>query len=411
MTTSPYRTSAPEIRRWPTEQPLFVVCILVAIIVWLLLIVSVIGIIYAVFLGAFFFVAHVLLIAHVRGSAVKLGPAQFPELHQAVARLAARVSLDPLPDAYVMQAGGALNAFATKLFGTNLVVLYADLLDACGNNTAARDMIIAHELGHVKCGHLRFQWFLLPALFVPFLGTALSRAREYTCDRFGMAGAGDMDGGLLGLQILAVGAKRGPLVNRRAMLEQAKDINKGWMTIAQWLGTHPPLVKRLAALDPVLAPQGVLVAEGQARAVLIIAGVFGLFIGGSVLATKALVPMFEEINRQAEVARSGAPLRLEAPHVVPANAAEIVQSDFARILEFLTSEIARGANVPEDGSAFADRWRERHGGAEPPEDPYDGYAYGYNLVGAEVRVVSSGPDGEAGSADDIVLHSPLRRRD
>jgi Zn-dependent protease with chaperone function len=129
-----------------------------------------------------------------------------------VERVARRIGLDETPDTYLMQSGGALNAFATRFLGLDLVVLYADLLDACGDNAAARDMIIAHELGHVRAGHLKGHWFLLPAMLVPFLGTALSRAREYTCDRYGAAGAGDREGALLGLTILAAGGKHAPLV-------------------------------------------------------------------------------------------------------------------------------------------------------------------------------------------------------
>jgi Zn-dependent protease with chaperone function len=47
--------------------------------------------------------------------------------------------------------------------------------------------------------------FCCPLGFVPFLAPALSRAREYTCDRYGLAGAGDKDGAALGLTILASG--------------------------------------------------------------------------------------------------------------------------------------------------------------------------------------------------------------
>ena len=390
-----------DVKRWPTEVPLLITCILVAAVLWILIVVSVIGILYAILLGIFFFLAHVALVAHVRGSTVKLGPTQFPDLYLAVQRLAARIGLDPVPDAYLMQAGGTLNAFATKLFGTNLVVLYADLLDACGDNTAARDMIIAHELGHVKCGHLRFHWFLLPALFFPFLGTALSRAREYTCDRFGMAGAGDVQGGLLGLQILAAGAKRGPLVNRQAMIEQAKDINKGWMTLAEWLGTHPPLLKRLAVLDPAHAQRGLAVAQGQARAVLIIIAFFVVSMGGTVLVSKALAPFFEQFNRQAGLTQSSAFVEDEPLHVVPPNAAAIVQADFLRMKEFLWADLQRGAALPPNGEAFAKLWRERFG-QDLPTDPYDGLPYGYLLRAGEARLVSSGPDGEASTDDDIV---------
>jgi hypothetical protein len=45
----------------------------------------------------------------------------------------------------------------------------------------------------------------MPAMFIPFVGGALSRARDYTCDRYGRAAAGDEEGALLGLTILAAG--------------------------------------------------------------------------------------------------------------------------------------------------------------------------------------------------------------
>ena len=97
-----------------------------------------------------------------------------------------------VPEVYVMQAGGTLNALASKFMRANIVVLFSELIEACDDDTGARDMIIAHELGHLHAGHLRWTWFLLPGSMVPFLGTALSRAREYTCDRYGAAGLGEI---------------------------------------------------------------------------------------------------------------------------------------------------------------------------------------------------------------------------
>jgi hypothetical protein len=95
-----------------------------------------------------------------------------------------------MPEVYLQQQDGAINAFATRFLRSHMVVLMADLLEACGSNDAARDMIIGHELGHIRAGHLRFHWVLLPVAFVPFVGSALSRAREYTCDRYGRAAVG-----------------------------------------------------------------------------------------------------------------------------------------------------------------------------------------------------------------------------
>src|SRR3972149_710473 len=174
------------IDRWPSEGPLLFIAAVVSLGVWVLAAVTIIGLAYAVLLGMFFFLAHVIFVAHVRGSGVRVGPEQFPDLDASIRSLARRMELQPVPEVFVMQAGGSLNAFAAKFLRSNIVVLFSALLDACGDDTGARDMIISHELGHIRAGHLRWAWFLLPGSGVPFLGTALSRAREYTCDGIGV---------------------------------------------------------------------------------------------------------------------------------------------------------------------------------------------------------------------------------
>jgi Zn-dependent protease with chaperone function len=233
--SSPLRQSQATItiEPWPGERPLFLLALLVSLALWLLATITVIGLVYGAIFGLFFFVMHLAFVAYVRGNAVRLGPDQFPEIHSTVVRLAGRIGLDPVPEAYLMQAGGSLNAFATRFLRTHMVVLFSDLLEACGDNTAARDMIIAHELGHVHRGHLKWHWVLLPAHLIPFLAQALSRAREYTCDRYGLAGAGSTEGALLGLAILSAGGTHGPLVNRRVFVAQRGALNTGWMTIGE----------------------------------------------------------------------------------------------------------------------------------------------------------------------------------
>lgn len=60
---------------------------------WILLIVSVFGIMYAVFIGLFFFVSQLAFVSYVRGSGVRLGPDQFPQLHARVVQLSR--AMDP----------------------------------------------------------------------------------------------------------------------------------------------------------------------------------------------------------------------------------------------------------------------------------------------------------------------------
>jgi Zn-dependent protease with chaperone function len=385
---------APE--RWPTERPLFALLLVASLLVWILLVVSIFGIVYAVALGLFFFVSQMAFVAYVRGSGVRLGPDQFPAIHRRVVDLARAMDMEP-PAAYLLQAGGTLNAFATRFARRDLIVLYSDLLEACGDNEGARDMIIAHELGHVRCGHLRWLWLILPGYFVPFLGSAYARAREYTCDRFGLAGAGSPADAVLGLTILSAGGQLAPSVNLRAFVRQREDLNTGLMTLGEWFGSHPPLSKRIAALDASLSPGGFHPARGRALALGILALAVAGVGGGSVVGVRLLSRTMQEVRALGEDADPvGADDGFAAPD--PALASARVGQDFARISAFIDHEWAGG--VPESLEEVQARWVERTDDVFPT-DPFDGFDYGFDRTSGGYRLWSSGPDGEPRTEDDV----------
>jgi Zn-dependent protease with chaperone function len=289
------------IRRWGSEPFLFATVLALSIALWVLFAVSVVGLVYALLFAVFLFVSHIVFIAHLRGSAVRIGPEQFPDLHHRIAELAFRVGLKNPPDAYLMQAGGSLNAFAAKLFRSNFIVLYSDLLEACGNNTGARDMIIGHELGHIRAGHLRFSWLLLPGMFFPLIGSAYSQAREYTCDRYGAAACGGGQDMLLGLAILSAGAKYGPLINVKAFADQRGDLNTGFITIGKWLSTHPPLSERMVALHSALALDGRKPHwKGRIRAIAIILSVIVVFCLGTFVLGKRISEAIKNAQKSTQ---------------------------------------------------------------------------------------------------------------
>ncbi len=271
---APVRNVPLLIERWPTEIPFLALILFVSIPVWIFLSVSIIGIFYVALFGIVFFVARLSLTAHIRGSGIRLGPNQFPELYHRVVELSQKLGLRKTPEAYIVQAGGLLNAFAARFLRSNMIILYSDLLEACGDNLAARDMIIAHELGHIRAGHLRWHWFLAPGMMIPFLGTAYSRAREYTCDRYGLIGAGNREGAMRGLAILAAGGQKGPKVNLEEFGKQKELLNTGFMTIGEWLSTHPPLSKRILALDQELNALVPSQTKGTIRALTLMASLY-----------------------------------------------------------------------------------------------------------------------------------------
>ena len=409
------------VRRWHNETPLFVISAVVSVLVWIVAAVTIVVLVYALFIALFFFVMHLGFIAHVRGSGVKLGPDQFPELHARVAQLARRMGMKQVPETYVMQAGGTLNAFATRFARSHLVVLFSDLLDACGEDESARDMIIAHELGHIHAGHLDWRWLTLPAAMVPFLGHALSRAREYTCDRYGLAGAGNPDGATRGLAILAAGAIQGPKINRAALVRQRADINTGWMTLGSWLSTHPPLAKRMALLDPSLTDGAKLPATGAKRAIGILAT---LYFAPAVLMLAVLAsPMgrtFREAMEQAQqqqsaAAAGGAGSELaygDSSYAMTPEQTEAAtrqaRHDLGRLASLVEGERAAGRPLPADWRELQALWTRRFPTVPYPMDPFDSSTYGYVREGDAYRLWSTGPDIESFTDDDIVWNSAAR---
>ena len=113
--------------------------------------------------------------------------------------------------------------------------------------------MIGHEFAHIKRGHLKWRWALYPAMLVPFLGSAYSRACEYTCDRFGARYR--PDGAVRGLLSLAAGTKLYRRVNVAEFGLQAENDRGFWVWLAEIFATHPMLPSRVRALA--LAPVAV----------------------------------------------------------------------------------------------------------------------------------------------------------
>ena len=396
------------VERWPTEIPLLLFVALSAAAIWLACVFTIILPIYAVVLGAFFFVAHVVFVTQIRGSGVRIGPDQFPALHERIVELSARAGLPKPPHAYVLQEGGALNALATKFLRTNMIVLFSDLLDACGEDEAARDMIIGHEIGHLRSGHLRFLWFLLPGFFVPFLGSAYSRAREYTCDRWGAALCGDPRGAVRGLAILAAGPSHARRVNLDAFARQRHELDTGWMTLGQWLSTSPVLSKRVSAIEPQLGGEAAT-TTGPVRAIgiLALAALVPMALTGVVM--WKLAPVMREAMRAAQAqaqtqAHAQAPAA-QAPHLPEAQVAvarTVVDADFEALSSVVNDYRQKHEHLPADVVELYGAWRMAKGAeARAPRDPFDGKYYGYWIDEEGFGLHSAGPDGEAGTDDDI----------
>jgi Zn-dependent protease with chaperone function len=234
--------------RTASERTLFTVSATVSALCWLILLVTIIGAVYGALIGAFLFFAHAVFIAQIKGNGVRITGEQFPELHAKIALAAERLGLAAPPDAYVIQSGGMLNAFATRFLSRDFIVLFSDLLEACGDEGRELDMIIGHEVGHLALKHLKRMIFLLPARVTPWLGAAYSRACEYSCDRCGAEVAGDLDGSIRGLAVLATGGKYARRLDVETYMKQVGETDGFWSSVCELNASHPFLSKRVAAL-------------------------------------------------------------------------------------------------------------------------------------------------------------------
>lgn len=147
--------------------------------------------------------------AYMMGHFVMVGPDQFPHLHRMVEDGARALGLREIPQTFVYNSSGVMNAMALRLVGRQRYIwLTSALLDA--DNDEQVRFVVGHELGHHVAGHLDEPWSYLrfPGHIIPFLGAAYSRGRELTCDRIGALVAGDLQASRSGLQMLACGSAR-----------------------------------------------------------------------------------------------------------------------------------------------------------------------------------------------------------
>ena len=261
--------------RLPRERTLFKLGIAFSAIAWVALVVTVVGLVYGAFIGLFLLAARALFLAHVRGNGVRVSERQLPEVHASVKAAAERLGLDQAPEVYVIQGGGALNAFATKLFSRRFVILLSDLLEQC-QDPRQLDFVVGHEVGHLAAGHLRWSTFLLPFHLVPWLGAAYSRAREYTCDRCGLAVAGDLEQSARALVVLAAGGHVATRADLGAFTAQLRETGGFWMAALELSGSHPYLCKRVAALEQVSRPHAITAVSRHPMAWLLSPVVGGL---------------------------------------------------------------------------------------------------------------------------------------
>jgi Zn-dependent protease with chaperone function len=232
----------------PKEKLYFILVLIVSVLVWALLALMIVPIFYAVIFFIFIWFANGLLAARLRADGVKVDAGQLPELHQALQDVCARLEIGDIPDLFVIQSGGLLNAFAARHSGRHFVVVYSDLLDAYGADSAETRFFLGHELGHIKRNHVAKRGFLFPGLLLPLLGNAYRRACETSCDRFGAFAAGEVESAIRAMMVLAGGKMASKAMNAEAFAAQYDRMRGFFVSWFELITGYPTMSQRVAAL-------------------------------------------------------------------------------------------------------------------------------------------------------------------
>lgn len=334
------------------ETIYFIISLIFSLLIYVLAIVSIIGIAIALSVFALLLFSNALMLGSIRGNGIRIHERQFPDVYESVQTLSKEMGLKAVPDVFVIQSEGALNAFATRFFGRNMVVLYSEVFElAREQGMDELNFIIAHELAHVKRRHVWKNILIMPAGFIPFLSQAYSRSCEYTCDRHAAYAIQNVGASKRALTLLGVGKKMYPEVNEDAYREQIATESNSFVWLSEVLSSHPRLPKRIQALEqfdksgvPVYTQNHGKIALGAA---LIFGGLIGVYIltialfTGGALAFSQLMPDMLEDNLYAD------PFAIEEETPLMTAASFGDQTEVERL-------IAEGADIHEKDSAGAD---------------------------------------------------------
>ena len=180
--------------------------------------------------------------ARIHGSGVKVGPSQFPQIHESFLSLKERLSIHKDVHLYIVE-DNVLNASAVRYGKDNVILLTDDLIQGClvSGMPQSLSFIIAHELGHIALNH--------NGVFRSWLGHAfkkLGRLDEYSCDSVARVLVKDKDCAFHGLLLLTVGWALLPYLNPETLKAQAAEVALNKYSVkAERPLTHPLLLNRI----------------------------------------------------------------------------------------------------------------------------------------------------------------------
>lgn len=255
--------------RHKAEMPLLILCLILTLIVWFGIIVGVVFFqvkleewTIPVMFGAITPVlGFVYMIRHhywtTITDAVEITDKQFADVYDIYVRLAKEMGfgrgkgvLTTIPRLYLANGNGDINAFASKCqLHKGYIVIYSDLLEIAykHNDLSGLAFVLAHELGHIKCGHVNtWRMMVEPIAALLLLNKSLSRAQEWTADRCAYYYAPE---GKRSMMVLFAGKNLYSQIDFEAYLESVRNHKDGfWLKLSNFLADHAVGFRRMEAI-------------------------------------------------------------------------------------------------------------------------------------------------------------------
>lgn len=197
------------------------------------------------------FISMYLNFAQVKAASLKITQKNFPEIYSLLHSYAYRLGMEKVPEMYVVQQSGVLNAFSSFIFGRQYILVHTEIFEVAyreHKDLNALAFILAHELSHIYYGHATLH-YNLPILFsesLPLVGSIASRTREYSCDRLAQR-LTNYDG-VQAIVMLMVDRHLYPMVDVQDYVDTTIKERGFWLWLVNLLATHPILPKRIRAL-------------------------------------------------------------------------------------------------------------------------------------------------------------------
>jgi hypothetical protein len=183
------------------------------------------------------------------GNSIRVGPDQYPQIHQLVAQTSQILKIHP-PTVLIMQGHGIFEAFVARRFSRRgVLIITSNLLDDLTEHRSSRELMffIGRQLGLIATGYFNL-WTIkhtIGKLSLLFYLAWLRRC-HLTADRLGLLVAGDLYASEQALAIITAGSGVAPGTNIEALVSQRSDLFdsfSAWINLG--FSAYPYLVDRI----------------------------------------------------------------------------------------------------------------------------------------------------------------------